>query len=73
MTFPQIDPVLFSLGPLQVRWYGLMYVLGFTASYFLVLKQIKEFRFGSFATRPGQQQVRRGPRFIVIVGNSYAS
>jgi phosphatidylglycerol:prolipoprotein diacylglycerol transferase len=24
-----IDPILFSLGPLQVRWYGLMYVLGF--------------------------------------------
>ncbi len=24
-----IDPVLFSLGPLQVRWYGLMYVAGF--------------------------------------------
>jgi phosphatidylglycerol:prolipoprotein diacylglycerol transferase len=24
-----IDPVIFSLGPLQVRWYGAMYVLGF--------------------------------------------
>ncbi len=24
-----IDPVLFSLGPLQIRWYGLMYVFGF--------------------------------------------
>lgn len=24
-----IDPVIFSLGPVQVRWYGLMYVLGF--------------------------------------------
>lgn len=23
------DPVIFSLGPLQVRWYGAMYVLGF--------------------------------------------
>jgi phosphatidylglycerol---prolipoprotein diacylglyceryl transferase len=23
------DPVLFSIGPLQVRWYGLMYVIGF--------------------------------------------
>jgi phosphatidylglycerol:prolipoprotein diacylglycerol transferase len=25
-----IDPVLFSLGPLEVRWYGLMYVVGIT-------------------------------------------
>ena len=24
-----IDPVIFSLGPLQVRWYGAMYVMGF--------------------------------------------
>ncbi|HKJ65414.1 MAG TPA: prolipoprotein diacylglyceryl transferase [Desulfopila sp.] len=42
MTFPAIDPVLFSLGPLQIRWYGLMYVLGFIASYFLVYKQIRD-------------------------------
>ena len=42
MSFPEIDPVIFTLGPLQVRWYGLMYVLGFLASYFLVSKQIKE-------------------------------
>ncbi len=45
MTFPNIDPVIFGFGPLQVRWYGLMYVLGFTASYFLVLKQIRDFSY----------------------------
>ncbi len=45
MTFPDIDPVIFGFGPLQVRWYGLMYVLGFTASYFLVLKQIRDFSY----------------------------
>ena len=43
-TFPHIDPVIFSLGPLQVRWYGLMYVLGFAASYFLVRRQIAAFQ-----------------------------
>ncbi len=42
MNFPDIDPVIFGIGPLQVRWYGLMYVLGFTASYFLVKKQIND-------------------------------
>jgi phosphatidylglycerol:prolipoprotein diacylglycerol transferase len=26
---PQFDPVALSLGPLAVRWYGLMYLLGF--------------------------------------------
>ena len=28
---PQFDPVAVSLGPLAVRWYGLMYVAGFIA------------------------------------------
>jgi phosphatidylglycerol:prolipoprotein diacylglycerol transferase len=31
LTHPQIDPIVFSLGPLAVRWYGLMYVAGFIA------------------------------------------
>jgi phosphatidylglycerol:prolipoprotein diacylglycerol transferase len=41
ISYPDIDPVIFSLGPLQVRWYGLMYVLGFSAAYFLVDRQIR--------------------------------
>ncbi|CCQ10731.1 Prolipoprotein diacylglyceryl transferase [Pseudoalteromonas luteoviolacea B = ATCC 29581] len=27
--FPEIDPIIFSIGPLSVRWYGLMYLIGF--------------------------------------------
>ncbi|UCD66050.1 MAG: prolipoprotein diacylglyceryl transferase [Deltaproteobacteria bacterium] len=45
LTFPNIDPVIFSIGPLQVRWYGLMYVLGFTATILLVKHQIKKFGY----------------------------
>ncbi|MGL1930770.1 MAG: prolipoprotein diacylglyceryl transferase [Desulfotalea sp.] len=45
MTLPYIDPVIFSIGPLSVRWYGLMYVLGFFATYALVKWQIKEQKF----------------------------
>ena len=29
MQFPAIDPVAFSIGSLQLRWYGLMYLLAF--------------------------------------------
>ncbi len=36
ITFPEIDPVIFSIGPLSVRWYGLMYLLGFGAAYLLI-------------------------------------
>ncbi|NQY85228.1 MAG: prolipoprotein diacylglyceryl transferase, partial [Alcanivorax sp.] len=28
MEFPQIDPVAIALGPLQVHWDGLMYLIG---------------------------------------------
>jgi phosphatidylglycerol:prolipoprotein diacylglycerol transferase len=31
LVHPQFDPVLVSLGPIAVRWYGLMYVIGFIA------------------------------------------
>src|SRR5512139_2073083 len=38
------DPVALSLGPLHVRWYGLMYLLGFLAAWWLARHR---------ATRPG--------------------
>lgn len=28
LSYPAIDPVIFSIGPLSVRWYGLAYVVG---------------------------------------------
>ena len=36
LNAPQIDPILFHLGPLAVRWYGLMYLLGFVAAFFII-------------------------------------
>lgn len=44
IPYPQIDPVILALGPLKVRWYGLMYVLGFAAVYILVEHQVKKYR-----------------------------
>jgi phosphatidylglycerol:prolipoprotein diacylglycerol transferase len=29
LVYPQFDPVAFRIGPLAVRWYGLMYLVGF--------------------------------------------
>ena len=29
LVYPEIDPVAISLGPLDIRWYGLMYLFGF--------------------------------------------
>jgi len=35
MVYPQIDPVALSLGPLQIHWYGLMYLAGFVGAWYL--------------------------------------
>jgi phosphatidylglycerol:prolipoprotein diacylglycerol transferase len=31
LMHPQFDPIAFSIGPLAVRWYGLMYLIAFAA------------------------------------------
>ena len=41
-VYPDIDPIAFSLGPIQVAWYGLMYLLGFVAAYWLAIKKTKQ-------------------------------
>ena len=35
LVHPQFDPVAFSLGPIAVRWYGLMYLVGFALFWWL--------------------------------------
>jgi phosphatidylglycerol:prolipoprotein diacylglycerol transferase len=41
LKYPQIDPVIVHLGPLEPRWYGLMYLLGFIYTYFNLKKHYK--------------------------------
>ncbi len=38
LTYPHIDPVAVSLGPLQIHWYGLMYLFGIAAAWFLLAR-----------------------------------
>jgi phosphatidylglycerol:prolipoprotein diacylglycerol transferase len=35
MLYPDIDPVALAFGPLKIRWYGLMYLVGFAAAWWL--------------------------------------
>lgn len=35
LVHPNFDPIAFSLGPVSVRWYGLMYLVGFGIAYTL--------------------------------------
>lgn len=39
LEFPVIDPIIFSVGPLSVRWYGLMYLIGFAFAMWFANRQ----------------------------------
>jgi phosphatidylglycerol:prolipoprotein diacylglycerol transferase len=38
LQFPVIDPIIFSIGPVALRWYGMMYLIGFVAAMFIANK-----------------------------------
>jgi len=44
LAFPQFDPVIFSIGPVSLHWYGLMYLVGFVFAMWLAVRR---------ANRPG--------------------
>ena len=44
IPYPHINPEIIRVGPLAIRWYGLMYLIGFASSYLLVKHQIEKKR-----------------------------
>jgi phosphatidylglycerol---prolipoprotein diacylglyceryl transferase len=59
---PSIDPIAFSIGPLAVRWYGLMYLLGFVAGWWLGVRRIKQ------GLAPVTRQQLDDLLFLVVLG-----
>ena len=41
LIHPSIDPVIVSLGVIQIRWYGIAYIFGFLLGIYLI-KQINQ-------------------------------
>jgi phosphatidylglycerol:prolipoprotein diacylglycerol transferase len=41
LVHPNIDPVAFSIGPVSVHWYGIMYLLAFATAWWLALRLAK--------------------------------
>jgi len=35
LTYPEIDPIAISMGPLKVHWYGIMYLVAFVSGWWL--------------------------------------
>jgi phosphatidylglycerol:prolipoprotein diacylglycerol transferase len=44
MIIHNLNPTIIDLGPLEIRWYGLMYVIGFLITYYYVSFQIRKKR-----------------------------
>ncbi|MDP3802368.1 prolipoprotein diacylglyceryl transferase [Brevundimonas sp.] len=42
MQFPEFDPVLFSIGPLDIRWYALAYVAGIVVGWWYAARLAKD-------------------------------
>jgi phosphatidylglycerol:prolipoprotein diacylglycerol transferase len=41
LPYPNINPEIIKIGPLSIRWYGLMYIIGFICSFLIVKSEIK--------------------------------
>ncbi|MDH3589405.1 MAG: prolipoprotein diacylglyceryl transferase [Gammaproteobacteria bacterium] len=59
IRYPEIDNVALSLGPLQIHWYGLMYVFGFISTFLLLRRR---------AGKPGNPWGREAPEDLVFYG-----
>lgn len=38
----QMSPILFAIGPVQIHWYSVMYIVAFAITYFLTISRIKK-------------------------------
>lgn len=43
-TFPNISPIIFSIGPVAIRWYSMAYLAGIVIGYYMILHYIKKYK-----------------------------
>ena len=41
LPYPRIDPVAIQLGPVAIHWYGIMYLVGFAAAWWLMRRRAR--------------------------------
>jgi phosphatidylglycerol:prolipoprotein diacylglycerol transferase len=65
LIHPQFDPIAVSLGPLQVHWYGLTYLVAFTGAYLLASYRTTQ---EPFATLGWTRQMVEDLLFFAVLG-----
>ena len=68
LVHPQFDPIAIHLGPLAVRWYGLMYLLGFALFILLGRYRIKQNPNGAFTTNMLDDMLFYGVLGVILGG-----
>jgi len=67
LTHPQFDPVAFHVGPIAVRWYGLMYLVGFALFVILGKRRARQNMLTGWRTQDVDDMLMFGV-FGVILG-----
>lgn len=67
MTHPQFDPIAIALGPIAIRWYGLMYLIAFLLFYVLGRQRIKQGN-GGFSLQDLDDMLFYGALGVILGG-----
>ncbi|VEC82026.1 Prolipoprotein diacylglyceryl transferase [Raoultella ornithinolytica] len=59
LHFPDFDPVIFSVGPVSLHWYGMMYLVGFVFAMWLATRR---------ANRPGSGWTKNEVENLLYAG-----
>ena len=68
LVHPQFDPIAIHLGPLAIRWYGLMYLLGFALFILLGRYRIKQHPKGTFTNAMLDDMLFYGVLGVILGG-----
>ncbi|UVK77419.1 MAG: phosphatidylglycerol--prolipoprotein diacylglyceryl transferase [Sodalis sp. Fse] len=59
LAFPKFDPVIFTLGPISLHWYGMMYLAGFVFAMWLAMRR---------ANMPGSDWTKKEVETLLYAG-----
>lgn len=65
---PQFDPIALQLGPLAVRWYGLMYLIGFGLIWIVGRARIARFPGGVWTANDLGDAIFYGISALFLIG-----
>jgi phosphatidylglycerol:prolipoprotein diacylglycerol transferase len=68
LIHPQFDPVAIHLGPMAIRWYGLMYLIGFVILWMLGRYRIKHQPWVGFTAKELEEIIFYGVLGVILGG-----